>query len=105
MLDAFGALASMKRIESDERLAVPFRRQLCTSTRWPAPTQVCATSCEPKPAEPPRARPLRASNRARSQSLLSDAAERTVTNPAIGALYVVVDTPRLERAVRAWQSR
>ena len=77
--------ASTKRIDTSRVAASPLWRQPWIVSCWPNVTQLCTTSCEPKPCEPESSRPA-ASNRPRSQSLLSAPAERTVTKPDIGAV-------------------
>ena len=51
--------ASTKRIDTPRLGASPLWRQPWIVSCWPKVTQLCATSCEPKPCEPESSRPLR----------------------------------------------
>jgi len=79
-----GGATSTSATDRRARREAPRWWQLAIASRWPAATQLCTTSREPKPREVPSVRPLATSATPRSQSPRRPAS-RTVAKPDIGA--------------------
>src|SRR4051812_9792199 len=88
--------ASFTRVESipsGSRAEAPRRRQAWTTTVCPRRTSACTTSSEPQASDASSRRPLRASNRARSQSSRAPPPSRACIAEAAGARQRALVTP------------